>query len=137
MDLYRDGYCISTDAARLDREVIWRFLQTTYWSPDIERDVVERGIDNSLVFGLFAPGGEQAGFARVVTDWARFAWLADVFVLEAHRGRGLGVWLAETVVNHAQLGSLRIVLATANAHGLYERFGFRPVDAERMMERRG
>lgn len=137
MDLHRDGYCISTDAARLDREAIWRFLQTTYWSPGIERDVVERGIDNSLVFGLFAADGEQAGFARVVTDLARFAWLADVFVLEAHRGKGLGVWLVETVVDDRRLSSLRIVLATADAHALYERFGFRPVDVQRMMERRG
>jgi GNAT superfamily N-acetyltransferase len=136
MDLLRDGYCISTDVARQDRESIWRFLSTTYWSAGVERDVVERGIDNSLVFGLFAPDGEQAGFARVVTDWARFAWLADVFVLDAHRGRGLGVWLVETVVTDPRLSSMRIVLATADAHGLYERFGFRPVDAERMMERR-
>jgi GNAT superfamily N-acetyltransferase len=137
MDLDRDGYRISTDAARLDREAIWRFLRTTYWSPGVERDVVKRGIDNSLVFGLFAPDGEQAGFARVVTDLARFAWLADVFVLDAHRGRGLGVWLVETVVNDPRLSSLRIVLATADAHGIYERFGFRPVDAQRMLERRG
>jgi GNAT superfamily N-acetyltransferase len=137
MELHRDGYCISTDAARQDRELIWRFLQTAYWSSGIKRDVVDRAIENSFVFGLFAPGGEQAGFARVVTDWARFAWLADVFVLDAHRGRGLGVWLVDTVVNHPQLSPLRVVLATADAHGLYERFGFRAVDAQRMMERRG
>ncbi len=137
MDLHRDGYCITTDAARQDRELIWRCLRTTYWSPGIEREVVELGIDNSLVFGLFAPGGEQAGFGRVVTDQARFAWLADVFVLDAHRGRGLGVWLVDSIVNHPQLRGLRIVLATADAHRLYERFGFGPVDAERMMERRG
>lgn len=137
MDLHRDGYCISTDTARLDRELIWRFLRTTYWSPGVERDVVERAIDNSLAFGLFAPDGEQAGFGRVVTDWARFAWLADVFVLEAHRGRGLGVWLVDGIVNDPQLSGLRLVLATADAHGLYARFGFGLVDAERMMERRG
>lgn len=137
MDLRRDGYRISTDAARLDRDVIWRFLRTAYWSAGIEREVVERGIDNSLVFGLFAPSGEQVGFARVVTDLSRFAWLADVFVLQEHRGKGLGVWLVETVVGDPRLTSLRIVLATADAHGLYERFGFGPVDAERMLERRG
>jgi GNAT superfamily N-acetyltransferase len=137
MELRRDGYLISTDPARLDREAIWRFLRTTYWSPDIARDVVERGIDNSLVFGLFCPAGEQAGFARVVTDRARFAWLADVFVLDAHRGKGLGVWLVETIVGDPELAGLRFVLATADAHGLYERFGFGPVDAARLMERRG
>jgi GNAT superfamily N-acetyltransferase len=137
MELRRDGYLISTDPARLDREAIWRFLRTTYWSPGVARDVVERGIENSLVFGLYSADGEQAGFARVVTDYARFAWLADVFVLEGHRGSGLGVWLVETAVGHPQLAGLRFVLATADAHGLYERFGFGPVDAARLMERRG
>lgn len=136
MELRRDGYLISTDPGQLDREAIWRFLETAYWSPGVSREVVERGIENSSVFGLYAPGGEQAGFARVVTDKARFAWLADVFVLEAHRGRGLGTWLVETVVSHPELAGLRLVLATADAHGLYERFGFAPVDPARMMERR-
>lgn len=130
-----DGYVISTDPARLDREAIWSFLRTSYWSPGIERDVVERGIEHSLVFGLYAADGAQAGFARVVTDHARFAWLADVFVLEEHRGRGLGVWLVDTVVAHPQLAGLRIVLATADAHGLYERFGFVPVAPGRWLER--
>jgi GNAT superfamily N-acetyltransferase len=101
----RDGYHISTDPDRLDREAIWSFLRTSYWSPGIEREVVERGIDNSLVFGLYAQADEQAGFARVVTDRARFGWLADVFVLDAHRGRGLGVWLVQTIVGHPELAS--------------------------------
>ncbi len=136
MQSRRDGYLISTDPAKLDREAIWRFLRTSYWSPGIERDVVERGIENSLAFGLYGPGGEQAGFARVVTDRARFAWLADVFVLDAHRGRGLGVWLVETIVGHPELQGLKFVLATADAHGLYERFGFEAADPARMMERR-
>jgi GNAT superfamily N-acetyltransferase len=135
MSSARDGYVISTDPARLDREAIWSFLRTSYWSPGIERDVVERGIEHSLVFGLYAPDGAQAGFARVLTDHARFAWLADVFVLEEHRGRGLGVWLVETVVGHPQLAGLRVVLATADAHGLYERFGFVPVVPGRWLER--
>jgi|ERR1035437_4228222 GNAT superfamily N-acetyltransferase len=135
MERQRDGYLISTDPARLDREAIWRFLRTSYWSPNIPREVVERAIQNSLVFGLFAGGGDQAGFARVVTDKARFAWLADVFVLEQHRGKGLGVWLVETVLGDPALAGLRFVLGTADAHGLYERFGFRAVDPARMMER--
>jgi GNAT superfamily N-acetyltransferase len=138
MQLRRDGYLISTDPARLDREAIWQFLRTSYWSPGVARDVVGRGIDNSqLVFGLYCAAGEQAGFARVVTDWARFAWLADVFVLDAHRGKGLGVWLVETAVGQPELAGLRFMLATADAHGLYERFGFGPVDTARLMERRG
>jgi GNAT superfamily N-acetyltransferase len=135
MEARRDGYVISTDRARLDREAIWGFLRTSYWAADVARDVVERSIDHSLAFGLYAPEGEQAGFARVVTDRARFAWLADVFVLPEHRGKGLGVWLVEAVLAHRELAGLSFVLATADAHGLYERFGFRPVDGERMLQR--
>jgi GNAT superfamily N-acetyltransferase len=135
MEWRRDGYLISTDPARLDREAIWRFLRTSYWSPNIARETVERAIQNSVVFGLLTGGGDQAGFARVVTDRARFAWLADVFVLERHRGEGLGVWLVQTALGHPELSGLRFVLGTADAHGLYERFGFRAVDSTRMMER--
>jgi len=136
MELRRDGYLICTDRARLDRDAIWRFLRTTYWSPDVAREVVERSIENSLPFGLYSPQGDQAGFARAVTDRARFAWLADVFVLEQHRGRGLGVWLVETVLSHPDLAAVRFVLGTADAHGLYERFGFEPADPAQMMDRK-
>jgi len=135
MEARRDGYVISTDRARLDREAIWRFLRTSYWAADVPRDVIERSIEHSLAFGLYAPEGAQAGFARVVTDRARFAWLADVFVLPAHRGRGLGVWLVESVLAHRELAGLSFVLATADAHGLYERFGFAPVDGARWLQR--
>ncbi|MGB9184190.1 MAG: GNAT family N-acetyltransferase [Solirubrobacteraceae bacterium] len=130
-----DGYAISTDPARIDRRAVWEFLGTSYWSPGIEFEVVDRAIDNSLPFVLLAPGGELAGFARAVTDLARFAWLADVFVLAEHRGSGLGVWLVQTMLDHPDLRGLRILLATADAHGLYERFGFRAVDGQRIMER--
>ena len=94
MEWQRDGYEISPDPARLDRRAIWHFLRTSYWWPDeVPRAAVEKAIDNSpLVFGLYDSTGSQAGFARVVTDRCRFAWLADVFVLEPHRGGGLGVW---------------------------------------------
>lgn len=131
-----DDYTISTDPDRVDRRVVWEFLRTSYWSPGIEYADISAAIDNSLVFGLLDPGGAQAGFARAVTDRTRFAWLADVFVLEPHRGRGLGVWLVQTVMSHPDLARLRIMLGTADAHGLYARFGFRPVNAERIMERR-
>jgi GNAT superfamily N-acetyltransferase len=131
-----DGYEISTDPARLDRDAIHAFLRTAYWSPDVERDVVERSIDGSLPFGLYAPDGELAGFARAVTDGASFAWIADVFVLEPHRGRGLGVWLVENVLAHPEVRDVRrVMLGTADAHGLYERFGFRPPVEGRMMIR--
>ncbi|MFL5515445.1 MAG: GNAT family N-acetyltransferase [Gemmatimonadales bacterium] len=131
-----DGYTISTDADRVDRRAVWEFLRASYWSPGIEFEQVSRGIDNSLVFGLQDGDGIQAGFARVVSDRTRFAWLADVFVLEAHRGRGLGVWLVQTVLSHPELAGVRFLLGTADAHSLYARFGFEPVNAQRMMERR-
>lgn len=118
---------ISTDAALLDRGVVHAFLQTAYWSPGVPREVVDRAIDNSLPFGLYSPGGEQAGFARVVTDRAQFAYLGDLFVIEGHRRRGLGSWLVETILAHPDLSGLRrITLATADAHSLYARFGFAP-----------
>jgi GNAT superfamily N-acetyltransferase len=131
-----NGYEISTHPARLDVDVIHGYLREAYWSPGVVRDVVERSIARSLCFGLYAPDGAQAGFARAVTDGATFAWIADVFVLEAHRGRGLGVWLMQTLLAHPELQGLRrIVLATKDAHGLYERFGFVPLRTpERWME---
>jgi GNAT superfamily N-acetyltransferase len=124
----RGDYLISTDPDRLDLDLVHRFLsQEAYWSPGVSRDVVERSIERSLNFGLYY-GDEQVGFARVVTDYATFAWVADVFVLEPHRGRELGKWLMATVVSHPELSSLRRwMLATADAHGLYEPLGFRPV----------
>lgn len=134
----RDDYLISTDPKLLDREAIWSFLRTSYWAKGVPREAIERSFDHSLVFGLYLDrdGRQQAGFARAVTDRARFAWLGDVFVLEGHRGSGLGVWLIESMLSHPDLAGTRIVLGTADAHGLYERFGFRAVDASRMMERR-
>jgi GNAT superfamily N-acetyltransferase len=124
----RGDYLISTDPSLLDLERVHRFLsEEAYWSPGVPREVVERSIENSLNFGLYR-GDEQVGFARIVTDYATFAWVADVFVLDAHRERELGKWLMETVVSHPDLRTLRRwMLATADAHGLYERFGFRPV----------
>ena len=131
------GYEISTDRDRLDLDVIHGFLTTAYWSPGVRRAVLERSIANSLPFGLYAPDGAQAGFARVVSDLAVFAYLADVFVLPEHRGRGLSVWLVETILAHPDLQTLRrFHLATADAHGLYARFGFRPSDAAVSMDRK-
>ncbi len=122
-----DGYEVSTDPARLDVRAIHGFLTTAYWSPGVSRELVERAIAGSLPFGLYAPDGSQAGFARVVSDRATFAYLADVFVLDEHRARGLGVWLVSCIVDHPDLQGLRrFHLATADAHGLYERFGFLP-----------
>jgi GNAT superfamily N-acetyltransferase len=121
----RDGYTLFDERERLDIDAIWAYLHTAYWSENVPRDVVERAIDGSLCVGLYDPDGEQAGFGRAVTDSATFAWIADVFVLEPHRGCGLGVWLVEQLLAHPRLQGLRAVtLATRDAHELYERFGF-------------
>jgi GNAT superfamily N-acetyltransferase len=126
MEWTRDGYTISDDPARVDVDAVHRYLsEESYWAPGVPRDIVERSIAGSLPFGLYAPDGSLAGFARAVTDRAVFAYVADVFVLDAHRGRGLGIWLMEVLLGHPDLQGLRRwVLYTEDAHGLYERFGF-------------
>lgn len=124
-----DGYQITTDPATIDRELVHRWLSTdSYWAKGRSRETVERAMEGSLNFGLLSPEGRQVGFARVVTDRATFAWLCDVYVDRGSRGAGLGVWLVRTVCEHlAPLGLKRILLATADAHGLYERLGFAPL----------
>jgi GNAT superfamily N-acetyltransferase len=137
MEWTRDGYTISDDPARVDVDAVHRYLHDeSYWARGVPREVVERSIAGSLPFGLYAPDGSLAGFARVVTDRATYGYLADVFMLDAHRGAGLGVWLVEVVLSHSELQGLRRwVLFTEDAHGLYERFGFGPGRTpERYME---
>ena len=120
----RGEYEISTDRQRIDIAAVHAFLAQSYWSPGIPRGVVERAIANSLCFGVYL-GAQQVGFARVVTDKATFAYLADVFILEAHRGMGLSKWLMEFITGHEALQGLRrFLLATKDAHGLYAQFGF-------------
>lgn len=130
-------YVISTDPARLDLDVIHGVLRESYWSQGIPMEVVRRAIAGSLVFGVYAVGGSQVGFARVVTDKATFGYLADVFIIAAQRGRGLSKWLMSVIVEHPELQDLRRwLLATRDAHGLYAHFGFTPLQApERFMER--
>jgi GNAT superfamily N-acetyltransferase len=121
---WRDGYLISTDASMLDLEVVHGYLSRSYWAAGVPEDVVRRSIENSLCFGVYR-GEEQAGFARVVTDRATFAYLADVFVLEEHRGQGIGKWLVEVILSHPELQGLRRwMLATRDAHDLYRRYAF-------------
>jgi GNAT superfamily N-acetyltransferase len=130
-------YVISTDRERLDLAVIHRYIsEESYWGKGRPIEVVRRAVENSLPFGVYR-GEEQVGFARVVTDYATFAWLADVFVLEEHRGRGLSKWLMEVIISRPELqGFRRWVLATKDAHELYRRFGFRELHRpERWMER--
>jgi GNAT superfamily N-acetyltransferase len=134
-----DSYTISTDPARLDIPLIHDFLTpTSYWARGRPLAVVERSIQHSLCFGVY-DGEAQVGFARVVTDYATFAWLCDVFVLESHRGRGLGKRLIAQAVAHPALQDLRLfILATRDAHGLYSAYGgFQMLEgAERWMVRR-
>jgi len=153
----RGKYVISTDPARLDRDMIYEFLTTCYWAKGIPREVVERSIEHSLCFGVYDEGGQvshfsqerreaghprlggapedgnseeicQVGFARVISDFATIAYLGDVFVLESHRGRGLSKWMMECIMRHPMLQGLRRwILLTRDAHDLYAKFGFRPL----------
>ena len=130
-------YDISADPGRLQPDAIHAYLVRSYWSPGVPRAVVDRAIANSLCFGIYvAASNKQVGFARVVTDKATFAYLADVYVLEEHRGQGLSKRLVATIQAHPDLQGLRrFMLATADAHGLYAQFGFKPLAApERVME---
>ena len=124
----RGDYVVSCDLARLDRSLIHRFLnEQSYWSRGIAFTVVDRSIQHSLNFGLYAHA-IQIGYARVITDRATFAFLRDVFVVREARGAGLGRWLVQTVLEHPDLQNLRrVMLATRDAHGLYEQFGFAPL----------
>ncbi len=128
-------YTISTDPARIDVSAVTAFLQRSYWAEGIPREIVERSIAHSLCFGLYC-GDAQVGLARAITDYAVIAYVADVFVLEEHRGKKLSVWLMETMLAHPALQGLRVWrLATADAHGLYEKVGFRRISStERLME---
>lgn len=134
----RDGYTIDTDPQRLDVERIHAFLTDSYWAKGTTLEEVQRAIAHSLPFGVYGDA-EQVGFARVVSDWTRFAYVADVFVLEEHRGRGLGQWLMATLLEHPELRDVwRWHLGTADAHGLYRKVGFdAPARPERLMERLG
>lgn len=120
----RGRYTISTDRERLDLNVIHDFLTQSYWAAGVPMETVRRAIENSLPFGLY-DDDRQIGFARVITDYATFAYLADVFVLENARGAGLGKWLVAVIDSHPQLKGLRRwMLATRDAHSLYRTVGF-------------
>jgi len=133
----QDEYLISTDPARLDGAAVHDFLTKAYWSAGISRALLDRALANSLCFGVYHRDREQVGLSRVVTDYSTFAYLCDVYVLEAHRGKGLGHWMVECVMTHPDLQNLRrFTLATRDAHGIYAAFGFAaPKAPERQMER--
>jgi GNAT superfamily N-acetyltransferase len=128
-------FVISTDKERFDLNIVHGFLTECYWAKGIPREVVARAIENSLCFGVYCDR-KQVGFARVISDYATYAYIGDVFVLEAYRGYGLGKWLMECVMQHPGLQGLRRwSLVTADAHGLYAQFGFTPLKTpERYME---
>jgi GNAT superfamily N-acetyltransferase len=143
----KNEFVISTDKSKLDIQFIQNYLSTeSYWAKNIPVETVKKSIDGSCCFGLYVnestsaviqtlPAGKQVGFARVVTDYATFGYLADVFVIEKFRGKGLAKWLMEEIMDHADLQGLRRwMLATKDAHGLYVKFGFLPLDKpERIM----
>ncbi len=122
---WRQGqYTISADKSRIDIPVVHSYLARSYWATGVPVEIVRRSIENSLAFGIYKDD-QQVGFARVISDYATFAYLADVFVIEEFQGRGLGKWLMEVILSHPQLQGLRRwSLATRDAHGLYEKFGF-------------
>ncbi len=132
-----DGYTISTDPDLLDLERVHSWLATdSYWAMGRDRETVTRAFAGSIGFGVYRPEDRrQVAVARVITDGATFGYLCDVYVDRAERGRGLGTWLAGAVRDHlAELGVRRLLLATVDAHGVYEKVGFGPVRAERWME---
>jgi len=130
-------YSISTDKSRLDLDFIHGFLAACYWAEGIPREVVQRSIDNALCFGVFH-GNQQVGFARVITDYATYAYIGDVFIVESHRGRGLATRMMKAIMEHADLQGLRRwSLVTDDAHGLYRQFGFTPLaNPQKYMELR-
>jgi GNAT superfamily N-acetyltransferase len=133
---YRDGFCISTEKARLDIKAIHHFLSTqAYWSLNIPFSRVEEAIAHSLNFGLYSKE-QQIGYARVISDFTSVAYLGDVYVLPDFRGQGLSKWLMQTIMAYPELQGLRRwILSTADAHGLYKQFGWSPVAfPERWME---
>lgn len=123
----KDNYLISTDKSKLDITVIHGFLSTSYWAEEIPVEIVRKAIENSLCFGVY-DGEKQVGFARVITDYATFGYLADVFIVESERGKGLSKWLVECILMHPQLQGLRnFCLMTQDAHTLYARYGFKNI----------
>lgn len=133
----RDGWEISTERSRMDVDLIHRFLsEQSYWAHGIPREIVARSMEHSHCFAAFDRDGKQIAFARVITDYATFAYLADVFVVEAHRGKGVSKALMASILDDPKLQGLRRwLLATRDAHGLYAQFGFVPPAPNRLMER--
>jgi GNAT superfamily N-acetyltransferase len=135
MDLKKDRFFITTEKEKFDIDLIHSFLTRSYWAEGISKEIIKRSIEGALCFGVFEndkqamPAGRQVGFARMITDKATFAYLADVFIVDEYRGLGLSKRLIEFIMSHPDLQGLRrMMLATRDAHGLYEKFGFTPLN---------
>lgn len=131
----KNNYFISTDKSKIDIDYVHRFLSQSYWSPGVQIQVVKKAMEGSLCFGIYdndiqtLPVGRQVGYARMITDKATFAYMADVFIDENYRGKGLGKWLIEMILAHPDVKGLRrILLATKDAHKLYEQCGFTSIN---------
>ena len=138
-ELHHAGYLLSDDSARLDVDAIHAYLGgESYWATGVAREIVERALRHSLCLGIYASTGAQVGLVRVVTDYATFAWVCEVYVLEPHRKQGLSKAALRAILDHPRLQTLRrFTLATRDAHGLYAQFGFTPLaKPESQMERR-
>ncbi len=136
-DQIPEGYSISDDPSLLDMDVIYNYIgKESYWSAGMPRQILEKSVANSLCFGIYFQGA-QVGFARMITDKATFAYLADVFILKPHRGKGLSKRLMEVIIAHPDLQGLRrMMLTTRDAHGLYASYGFSPLrKPQNIMER--
>jgi len=133
VEWHRDEFVISDDLSRVQVEVVADFLAKTFWGHRRPREVVEKLIQTSMCFSLFRRQ-EQIGFARVVTDYAVFSWLSDVVIKDGYRGRGLGEWLVECILEHPRIAGTQFVLQTTDAAGLYKKFGFQA--NEKLMTRK-
>lgn len=128
------GFKISTNNKDFDFEVIYKFISQSYWAAGIPRKTLEKAVSNSFCFGIFDEDKNQVGFARLITDKATFAYLADVFIVKSHQGKGLGRWLIKTIISHPEIHGLRrIMLATRDAHDLYSKYGFKPIEKPEML----
>jgi GNAT superfamily N-acetyltransferase len=128
------NFTISTDQTSFDLELIHSILTKLPWAEGVTLEVVKHAMQHSLAFGIFE-GSAQIGYARVVTDFTRTAWLADVFILESHRGRGFGKWFVQTILEHPNLLTVKWLLTTDDAHDLYRQFGFSEIDPKKFMIR--
>lgn len=130
----KEEFLISTNKMKIQTDIVYSFLTKSYWAEGISFDTVKKSIKNSMCFGVYH-NNKQIGFARVITDYTRLAYLCDIFIIEEYRGRRLSKWLMETILSHSKLKNIKSwMLSTKDAHGLYEKFGFKiPEDPKRVM----